>query len=114
MRFTRVAAPVVALACALGTAAPAGAQDAQDRAVAQRAQVQRALASYDAMQEYMAADDGTGLYRERYPSGADDRTYSFEWPHSQAHVATLDLTGLPGATRSEEHTSELQSRENLV
>jgi hypothetical protein len=59
--------------------------------------VQRAVAAYDAMQEYMYSGDGSSLYRERYPSGADDRPYSFEWPFSQAHVATLDLTGLPGA-----------------
>jgi hypothetical protein len=97
MRFTRVAGTFVALACVLGAAAPAGAREIDAAAVSQRAQVLRAVASYDAMQEHMAADDGSGLYRERYPSGAEDRTYSFEWPHSQAHVATLDLTGLPGA-----------------
>jgi hypothetical protein len=97
MRFTRVAATFVALACAMGPAVPAGARDVDATAASQRTHVQRAIASYDAMQEYMAADDGSGLYRERYPSGAEDRTYSFEWPHSQAHVATLDLTGLPGS-----------------
>ncbi|WP_422631802.1 glycoside hydrolase family 76 protein [Pseudokineococcus basanitobsidens] len=48
------------------------------------------------MAEQLAAADGSGLYRERVPAGAGDRPYSFEWPFSQAHVAALDLTGLPG------------------
>ncbi|MDT4987467.1 MAG: hypothetical protein QOI74_1561 [Micromonosporaceae bacterium] len=56
----------------------------------------RAVASYRALQRYLAVRDGSGLYRERVPAAADDRTYSFEWPFSQVHVATLDLTGLPG------------------
>lgn len=58
--------------------------------------VDRALESYDAMQEFFYTDDGSSLYLERYPLATDDRAYSFEWPFSQAHVATLDLTGIPG------------------
>lgn len=98
MRFTRAVGSLAALACVVGAAGPAAAEgDGHGPDDTPRTQVQRAVASYDAMQRYMSADDGSGLYRERYPSGAEDRDYSFEWPHSQAHVAALDLTGLPGA-----------------
>ncbi|WP_445263261.1 glycoside hydrolase family 76 protein [Pseudokineococcus sp. 5B2Z-1] len=48
------------------------------------------------MQEHLLAGDRSGLYAERVPARAGDRPYSFEWPFSQAHVAALDLTGLPG------------------
>lgn len=54
----------------------------------------RAEASWKALQKYLAADDGSGLYRERYPVEDDDPTYSYEWPFSQAHGAALDLTGM--------------------
>src|SRR4051812_44941628 len=54
----------------------------------------RAIAAYQAMQDHLYADDGTSLYLERTQPTADDRTYSFEWPFSQAHIATLDLTAL--------------------
>src|SRR5665647_2035863 len=62
----------------------------------QHRNVERALATYEAMQQYLYIDDGSSLYLERYPLASDDRTYSFEWPFSQAYIATLDLTGLPG------------------
>ena len=57
----------------------------------------RAADAYRALQRYLAVNDGSGLYRERYPAAPDDRPYSYEWPYSQAHAATLDLTGIPGA-----------------
>ena len=56
----------------------------------------RAVAAYEAMQEHLYTSDGSSLYLERTVPTAEDRTYSFEWPFSQAHIATLDLTGLPG------------------
>jgi hypothetical protein len=56
----------------------------------------QAVASYQALQRYLAVPDGSGLYRERYPVAAGDNPYSYEWPFSQVHAATLDLTGLPG------------------
>ncbi|MBZ2196225.1 glycoside hydrolase family 76 protein [Occultella gossypii] len=77
----------------LALSAPAGAEPARQP---HRVQVERAVASYEAMQEYLYADDGSNLYLERYPLGGEDRAYSFEWPFSQAHIATLDLTGIPG------------------
>ena len=58
----------------------------------------RAIAAYQAMQDHLYTGDGTSLYLERTVPTADDRQYSFEWPFSQAHIATLDLTGLPGRT----------------
>ena len=56
----------------------------------------QAVASYQALQRYLAVRDGSGLYRERYPVAAGDNPYSYEWPFSQVHAATLDLTGMPG------------------
>jgi len=35
------------------------------------------------------------LYHEQYPVQSTDNPYSYEWPFSQAHVATLDLLGTP-------------------
>ncbi|MGW8567937.1 glycoside hydrolase family 76 protein [Isoptericola sp. NPDC055881] len=101
MRFTRAVGTVAALACALGAAAAAPASadvDTGRHGVSPRTQEARAVASYEAMQEHLYADDGSSLYLEHYPSKADDRTYSFEWPFSQAHIATLDLAGIPGRT----------------
>jgi len=74
---------------AISARTPAAAGDPVDPAAA-------AQDAYAAMQEHLAAGDGSGLYREQVPAGGDDRAYSFEWPFSQAHVAALDLTGLPG------------------
>ncbi|GAA1361464.1 glycoside hydrolase family 76 protein [Streptomyces beijiangensis] len=51
----------------------------------------RARATYDALKTYFDAADGSGLVREQYPAAADDHPYSYEWPHSQVHVAALDL-----------------------
>lgn len=56
----------------------------------------RAMASYAAMQKYFYKQDGSHLYQEQYPAQSGDNTYSYEWPFSQAHIATLDLTSIPG------------------
>nr|BBH87937.1 hydrolase [Thermosporothrix sp. COM3] len=58
----------------------------------------RALAAYNAMQKYFYKQDGSSLYLEQYPPAANDRPYSYEWPFSQAHVATIDLLNIPGET----------------
>src|SRR5207302_6889030 len=55
----------------------------------------------------------------RPPSGLAGRWEGMAWPSARAHSHILSAlpTGIfPGVdeTRSEEHTSELQSRENLV
>ena len=96
MRFRRIVGAVGVLSCALGAAAPATASgNTGDEPARDTTHLDRALASYGAMQEHLYVDDGSGLYLEHFPSRAEDRTYSFEWPFSQAHIATLDLTGLP-------------------
>jgi len=90
MRFRIPGLAVVAAATALVILQPSAP------ATARPAHAARAVASYQALQRYLAVDDGSGLYRERYPAGAGDNPYSYEWPYSQVHVATLDLTGMPG------------------
>ncbi len=72
-----------------GAAARAGAQTGLWR--------DRATSSWSALQRYFLVPDGTGLYRETYPSAAGDNPYSYEWPFSQAHVASLDLATMQGA-----------------
>lgn len=56
----------------------------------------RALASYNTLQTYFYKQDGSHLYLEQYPVQSGDNTYSYEWPFSQAHIATIDLVNLPG------------------
>lgn len=58
--------------------------------------VDRAVASYAAMQKYFYKQDGSHLYLEQYPAQSGDNPYSYEWPFSQAHVATIDLSAIPG------------------
>jgi hypothetical protein len=67
---------------------------AQDRPPRRPVWARRASQAWAALQTSFAADDGSGLYREHYPVRADDPTYSYEWPFSQAHQAALDLTGM--------------------
>lgn len=56
---------------------------------------QRAIASYAAMQKYFYKQDGSHLYLEQYPVQANDNSYSYEWPFSQARIATIDLSYTP-------------------
>ena len=84
-----------ALVVTLG-AVPAMAGESHVDGHGQSRNADRAIAAYEAMQEHLYTSDGSSLYLERTVPTADDRTYSFEWPFSQAHIATLDLTGLPG------------------
>jgi len=86
-----------ALAVTLGGVPAVAGQGHDDHG--QHRNVDRAVAAYEAMQANLYADDGSSLYLERTVPTADDRTYSFEWPFSQAHIATLDLTGIPGVGR---------------
>ncbi|RFC77895.1 glycoside hydrolase family 76 protein [Streptomyces sp. AcE210] len=82
------------LAAMVAPATPAGAAPVPDGS-RERADRARALArardAYRALDRYFDANDGTGLVREQYPPAADDRPYAFEWPHSQVHIAALDL-----------------------
>jgi Glycosyl hydrolase family 76 len=61
---------------------------------------QRAATSWAALQRYFAVQGGSGLYHEQYPVQPADNAYSYEWPFSQAHVAALDLSGMPGPAAS--------------
>lgn len=88
-----VATAAVALAAVL--AAPAALADTPTSRPADNAA--RAAASYAALQKYLSVPDGSYLYHERVPVQSGDNAYSYEWPFSQAHMAALDLTGLPGA-----------------
>ena len=94
---TTVAAAVIVL---LSPLAPAGATPGDHAASGHgdRNTAKRAAASLAAMETYLAADDGSGLYHEQYPLEAGDNPYSYEWPFSQAHIAIADLANLPGAT----------------
>lgn len=93
---------IVALAEPAATAAPQAGDSTG--AVAEAGSMDRAAASYAALQRWFAAGDG--LYRERYPVEPGDNPYSYEWPFSQAHVAALDLVGMPGRT-GEQYTGAL-------
>lgn len=53
---------------------------------------QRAEAAHDAMQENFAANDGSDLLREFHPHRPHDNPYSYEWPFSQARIATIQLS----------------------
>ena len=70
----------------------------------------RAIASYDALQKYFSVQDGSSLLLEEYPHQNSDNTYSYEWPSSQAYIAALDLSTVPGET-GREYTSALVNRE---
>lgn len=70
----------------------------------------KATASYDVMQKYFYEHDGSHLYHEQYPVATGDNTYSYEWPFSQAHIATIDLASLPGI-QGRLYLGELKDRE---
>lgn len=91
----RASVAVCALATALSTAGSAAGQ-----AMPQSRDAARAQASFAALQRVFGTSDGSGLYREWYPTTKGERRYSTEWPFSQIHVAALDLTGLPNSGSS--------------
>jgi hypothetical protein len=74
----------------LGTAAAATPQTAQHPSARDRAKT-RAVSAYQALDNYLSTSDGSGLFHEQYPVAASDNAYSYEWPFSQIHIATLDL-----------------------
>lgn len=69
---------------------------AAQAATPQQTNADRAVAAYEAMQSYFYLGDGTGLYRETYPSQGVNK-YSYLWPFSRALVGTLDLVGVPAS-----------------
>ncbi|HVX47702.1 MAG TPA: glycoside hydrolase family 76 protein [Mycobacteriales bacterium] len=88
MRITVVAAAAAAI-LSIGMSQPALGGETSTNA-------DRAVASYTALQKYFYAADGSSLYAPTYPAPTEGNPYSYEWPFSQAHVATLDLTGIRG------------------
>ena len=97
-----------ALAVTMG-AVPAVAGPDHENSPGQPRNAARAVAAYEAMQEHLYVNDGSSLYLERTVPTDEDRQYSFEWPFSQAHIATLDLTGLPGRA-GREFRDDLEDR----
>jgi hypothetical protein len=90
-----------AVAVALGAwAVPGAASASASSGAPSHTQVDaaHATASYGALQKYLYVGDGSYLYHEQYPVQPTDNKYSYEWPFSQAHVATLDLVGIGGRT----------------
>lgn len=84
-----VASGAAAVTFAAALSMPASADPARTDAA-------RAAASYQALQRYLAVGDGSDLYVEQRPAASGDNPYSYEWPFSQVHQATLNLTGVPG------------------
>ncbi len=84
------AAPATTTAASAASAASAPVPAAGGGPSSSRS-LYRARTTYDALKKYFDTADGTGLVREQYPSAAEDRPYSYEWPLSQVHVAALDL-----------------------
>ncbi|RJK96110.1 GH92 family glycosyl hydrolase [Vallicoccus soli] len=74
------------------------------------ADAEAAELAHAAMEEHLAVGDGSGLFREQVPARDGDREYSYEWPFSQAHVATLDLVGVGGEVGAR-HEDALAERE---
>ncbi|PRY17048.1 glycoside hydrolase family 76 protein [Kineococcus rhizosphaerae] len=90
---------LTASALVAGTAAPAHAETGERSPGRHHDWAGRAALSWQALLDHFAVGDGSGLLHEQFPVAAGDPKYSYEWPFSQAHVAALDLTGIPGAGR---------------
>ena len=92
-RHFRLALTGVVLAVlATGTLAAASPDSARPAAPGPAVDTARAAATYAALETYLGAKDGSGLFHEQYPVAAADNPYSYEWPLSQVHVAALDLS----------------------
>jgi hypothetical protein len=101
-RIMKLVRRVLAVGVAIALAVPATAAAAplpRHSHLAPNAQQHRAAVAYAALQQWFAADDGSGLYHEQYPVEPGDNAYSYEWPFSQAHVAALDLTAMKHSGR---------------
>ncbi|WP_236046349.1 glycoside hydrolase family 76 protein [Streptacidiphilus fuscans] len=97
LRLALVSAVIVlATAGTAAAATPAATPHPDNRGDAKS----RAASAYQALNTYLAVDDGSGLYHEQYPVQSTDNAYSYEWSFSQAHVATLDLATVDPRYRS--------------
>jgi len=85
-------AAATALTAGLVLVATTGMGAQRVGAAGQNSNLDRAIASYNAMQQYFYKGDGSNLYNEHYPAAQPgDNTYSYEWPFSQATNGTIDL-----------------------
>ncbi|MEV6793501.1 glycoside hydrolase family 76 protein [Streptomyces sp. NPDC051320] len=110
-RSRTVLTGVVLAVLAAGTVSAATPDPSRPAPVDRAEATARATAAYAALQKYLGTTDGSGLFREQYPAAADDNPYSYEWPHSQFHIAALDIsvvdrryeTQLADVAKSQEH-----------
>jgi Glycosyl hydrolase family 76 len=59
----------------------------------QQIDADRAIAAYNAMQQYFYAGDGSSLYTQNSPQSGNP--YSYLWPFSRALAGTITLAGVP-------------------
>lgn len=97
MKHRRILGAVFAGLLSLIVVTLTGGQAVQAKSVEDRgSNLTRAIQSYDAMQQFFYQQDGSHLYQEQYPRATNDNSYSYEWPFSQARIATIDLSTVPG------------------
>jgi uncharacterized protein YyaL (SSP411 family) len=111
MKRQRIAGVILTVFLSLAIVMLTGGQTVQAQSLTSReSNLERAVASYNALQKYFSPQDDSSLYLEEYPLQSSDNPYSYEWPFSQAYIATLDLSNLPGEAGGE-YTSALANRE---
>lgn len=96
MAHKKIAASLVAfgLLAMLVIGVTMRAQGAQAAPADDHQSADRAVASYNALQQYFYQHDGSHLYLEWYPKGDGDNSYSYEWPFSQARIGAIDLANM--------------------
>lgn len=111
MKRQRIFGAVLAGLLSLILVALTGGQVVQAQSAGSReSDLARAIQSYAALQKYFYLQDGTSLYMEQYPKASGDNSYSYEWPFSQAHIATLDLSTVQGDA-GHDYAADLADRE---
>jgi hypothetical protein len=100
--FKRLIKPVLAAGLGLALAAGAGVSPA----AASSGPADRAASSYAALKKYFGT--GNGLLLEEYPNPSTNNPYSYVWPYSQATIAALNLSGIPG--RGYAYDAEVRAR----
>jgi hypothetical protein len=98
MRGTLFCAAVTVAAASFAVGALPAAGAPLESGPSRTVLIDRATAFSELMQKYLFVDAGSSLYLERFWLAEEDRPYSYEWPFSQAHIATLDRDGIEGET----------------
>src|SRR5579859_2826847 len=97
MKRQRILGAVLVWLLSLTVVVLTGGQIVQAKSISdQESSLARAIQSYNALQKYFYLQDASSLYLEQYPQATGDNPYSYEWPFSQAYIATLDLSTVPG------------------